>query len=104
MPRQRGVVSCADGVDQTRAVDATEHRNGQLRTNSADGQQLFEEAFLVQISEAEQGQLVLSNVGEDVQAHLCTFGRKAAEGRHTDRDVVADARALDDGSVGRLRK
>ncbi len=97
-----GVVGGADGGDEAVGVDAAEHGDGELGADAGDGEEFLEEALLLRLGEAEEGDLVLADVGVDVQAGLGAFGRERGEGGDADGGVVADAGALDDGLVGRF--
>ena len=99
-----GVVRGADSRDQTGGVDTAEHGDRQLGADSGDGQQLLEHPLLLRLREAEEGDLVFAHMGVDVQARLGALGRERGERGDADGGLVADAGALDDGLVGRLRE
>ncbi len=58
--------------------------------------------FSCGLGEAEEGDLVLADVGVDVEGGLGTVGWEGGEGGDADGDVVANASAFDDGLVGGL--
>ena len=80
-------------------VDAAEDGDGELGADAADGEELFEEAFLLGFGEAEEGDLVFADVGVDVQGGFGAFVGKRGEGGDADGDVVAHASAFYDGLV-----
>lgn len=95
-----GVVAGADGGDQAAAVDAAEDGDGQLWADAGDGEELFEETLLLSFGEAEERDLVFTDVGVDVQSRFCAFVGKSGEGSDADGDVVAHTSTLEDGLIG----
>ncbi len=99
---QRGMVATADGGDEALRGDAAEDGDGELGTDTGDGNQALEETLFIELGEAEECKLVFGDLGEDVQAGFVAFAREGGEGGDGDGDVVANAGALDDGLVRRL--
>ena len=62
-----GVIAGADGGDETAGVDATEDGDAELGADAADGEEFFEEAFLLGFGEAEEGDLIFADVSVDVE-------------------------------------
>jgi hypothetical protein len=93
------VVARADSGDEAAGVDAAEDRDGELRADAGDGEELFEEAFFLRLGEAEEGDLVFADVGVNVEGGFGVFSGECGEGGDADGDVVAHAGTLDDGLV-----
>jgi hypothetical protein len=94
-----GVIAGADGGDEAAGVDAAENGDGELGADAGDGEEFFEEAFLLGLGESEEGDLVFADVGVDVQCCFDAFAWECGEGGYADGDVVAYAGALDDGLI-----
>ena len=56
------------------------------------------------VEKAEECDLVLANVGVNVESGFGVLGGKVGEGGDGDGDVVTDAVAIEDGRVGGLRE
>ncbi len=95
-----GVVAGADGVDETRGVDATKDRDGQLGADAGDGEEFFEETLLLRLGEAVEGKLVFADMSVDVERHICALVGERGERGYADGDVVADACTLDHYLIG----
>ena len=72
-----GVVAGTDGGDEAVGADAAQDGDGELGADAADGEELFEEALLLGLGEAEEGELVFADVGVDVERGLGAFAREA---------------------------
>lgn len=96
------MIAGADGGDETTGVDAAEDRDGQFGADAGDGEELFKEALLLSFGEAEEGNLVFADVGVDMERGFGAFAGQSGEGGYADGDVVAYARAFEDGLIGRL--
>jgi len=94
-----GVIAGADGGDEAVRADAAENRDSELGTDAADGEEFFKEAFFLLLREAEESELVFTDVRVDMKRGFCAFAGECGEGGDADGDVVADARALDDDLV-----
>lgn len=95
-----GVILGADGLHGSFRRKAAKHLDGELGADAADGDQPLEEALLFAVEEAEEGDLVVADLGVDVQRGLRADRGQRGEGGHGDDDVVAHARSLDDGLTG----
>ena len=62
-----GVVAGTNGSDETVGTDAAQDCDGELGADAADGEEFFEEAFLLSLGEAEERDLVFADVGVNVQ-------------------------------------
>src|SRR5271154_1691939 len=92
-----GVVLRADGGDGALGVESAEDGHGQFGADSGDGDQALEEALLVAIEEAVEGEDVFADLGVNVEGDFGAFGGERGEGRDADDDVVADTSGFDDG-------
>ena len=95
-----GVVAGANGSDEAAGVDAAQDGDGEFGADAGDGEEFFEEAFFLNLGEAEERELVFADVGVDVKGRFGTLAGKRGKGGDADGDVIADAGALDDGLVG----
>jgi hypothetical protein len=93
------VVAAADGSDEALGGDAAEDRDGELGADAGDGEEFFEEAFFLSFGEAEESELIFTDMGVDVKGDFSAFDRESREGGNADGDVVANAGAFDDGLV-----
>ncbi len=94
------MIAGADGGDEALCVDAGEHRDGEFGADAGDGEKTLEEAFFLEIEEAEEGELVLGDARVDVQTGFGSFRGERRECGDGDGYVVAYAGTLDDGLVG----
>lgn len=95
-----GVIARANGGNEAVGADAAEDCDCQLGSDAADGEEFFEEAFLLRLGEAKEGKLIFTYVGVDVERGFGAFTGEGGEGGDADGDVVTYAGALDDGLVG----
>src|SRR5271165_7439136 len=102
-PRQPREIIAADRAHHVGRSHSAENGDRQLRPNAAYGDQLLEELLFVGAQESEQRDRVLADVGMDVQRHLAAKPGQVGKCRHSDGDVITDARRLNDGLVGMLR-
>ena len=94
-----GMVAGADGGDKTAGIDTAENRDGKFWADAGDGEEFFEEAFFLSLREAEESELIFTDMSVDVKGDFSAFDRKSREGGNADGDVVANAGAFDDGLV-----
>src|SRR5277367_3431773 len=99
-----GVVLGADSGDGALGVESAEDGHGELGADSGDGDEALEEALLVAVDEAVEGEEVFAHLGVDVEGNFGPFGGKRGEGGDADDDVVANASGFDDGLAGLFRE
>jgi hypothetical protein len=61
------VVLAADGLDRPLRGKSAQNRDGQLGADARDGNQPLEKPFFLAVEKAEEGNLVLGDLGVDVQ-------------------------------------
>ena len=94
---EAGVVLRADGGYGALGAEAAEHFDGEFWADAGDGDEALEEALLVEVEEAEEGDGVFTDLGVDVEGDLRAFCRERGEGGDADGDVITDTGAFDDG-------
>ena len=97
-----GVVLAADGLDGAVGGEAAEDFDGELGTDAADGDEALEEALLLAVEEAKEGDLVFADLGVDVERGFRADAGERGEGGDGDDDVIADAGGFNDGLAGFL--
>src|ERR1035441_2679121 len=98
--RQLRMVLAANGLHGALRREAAQHLDRQFGTDAADYDQPLEEALLFAIEEAKEGDLVLADLGVNVQRGLCAQRGQRREGGDGDSDVIAHPGGLDDGLAG----
>src|SRR6185437_7218143 len=79
-----------------------EYLDCQARADIADRDQPLEKALLLAIEEPEQRDLVVADLGVNVQSSLAANRRQRSEAGNGNGDVVAHPGGLDDGLAGLL--
>ena len=97
-----GDVVVADGSDHFVGGHAAEDGDGELWTDAAYCDQLFEELFFGGTEESVERDLIFADVSVDVQGDLAAEAGQVRECWNGDGDVVAYAGGFDYGLVGML--
>lgn len=73
------MITPADCGNESFGGDPTENSNCELWADATDGQQSLEEALLLDLGEAEESNLVLTDMSVDEQSGFSAFRRKLGE-------------------------
>ena len=100
--RELRVILPANGLHGALGREPAEHLDGQLGADAADGDQPLEEPLFFALQKAEERNLVVADLGVNVQRGLGAHRGQRRKRGHGDGDVVANARRLDNGLAGLL--
>jgi hypothetical protein len=92
----------AEGGDEAIGRKAALDGDGEFGADAADGDEALEDALVVAIEEAVEGEDVFADLGVDVECNFGAFGGERGVGADADGDVVADAGGLHDDLLGLL--